>query len=194
MTEPPVAWQELAARLHPFVARRVPPSDIDDVLQDVLLRIHRGLPALRDEERFAGWMFRLARTAIADHGRVLGRHPNAEPPPGDEAEPDDDDDRATAIALSSCLALFVARLPSPYREAVSLVELEGLTAREAAELLGVSLPAMKARVLRGRAQLRAALDACCVIAVDARGKVTDFTPRREAWCSCSRSTDDDPAN
>jgi RNA polymerase sigma-70 factor, ECF subfamily len=41
-----------------------------------------------------------------------------------------------------------------YREAITLVELEGLTAREAAEMVGVSISKMKSRVQRGRAQLR----------------------------------------
>jgi hypothetical protein len=90
---------------------------------------------------------------------------------------DADDDRATFRALAGCVALFVARLPSPYREAITLVELEGLTAREAAALADVSVSGMKSRVQRGRAQLRAQLDACCRIDLDVRGKVTDCEPR-----------------
>ena len=86
-------------------------------------------------------------------------------------------------ALSACVSVFVARLPSPYREAVTLVELEGLTAREAAEMVGISVSGMKSRVQRGRAQLRQMFDECCEIALDARGKVTDFTPRPQP-CAC----------
>jgi hypothetical protein len=47
-----------------------------------------------------------------------------------------------------------------------------------------SLSATKSRVQRGRTQLREMLEACCEIAVDARGKVTDFTPRNSPPC-CS---------
>ncbi|MFN0248635.1 MAG: sigma factor-like helix-turn-helix DNA-binding protein [Kofleriaceae bacterium] len=72
------------------------------------------------------------------------------------------------------------KLPTPYREAVTLVELEGLTTREAADMVGVSLSGMKSRVQRGRDQLRTLFDDCCEIALDARGKVTDFTPRPKA--------------
>ena len=67
--------------------------------------------------------------------------------------------------------------PSPYREAITLTELEGRTQREAAEMLGISLSGMKSRVQRGRAKLRAMLEACCEIAVDARGKVIACEPR-----------------
>src|SRR6185312_9496618 len=93
-----------------------------------------------------------------------------------------DDDRDAARALAGCVSLFVAALPSPYREAVTLVELEGLTAREAAEMAGISVSGMKSRVQRGRAQLRELFELCCEIAVDARGKVTDYT-RRPRPCS-----------
>jgi RNA polymerase sigma-70 factor (ECF subfamily) len=49
--------------------------------------------------------------------------------------------------------------------------------REAAEREGVSLSGMKSRVQRGRRLLRELFEACCEIALDARGKPTDFTPR-----------------
>lgn len=180
-------WSEVDVRLRPFVARRVSPPDVDDVMQDVYLRLQRGLGALRDEQRMGAWLHQVARSAIADHGRARARHPlTAAAREGAAAHAraldgaavvDSHDDREVARALASCVAVFVARLPSPYREAVTLVELEGLTAREAAAMTGVSLSGMKSRVQRGRAQLRALFEDCCAIALDARGKVTGFAPR-----------------
>ncbi len=180
MTESAVPWTDVAAKLRPFVARRVDASDVDDVLQDVLLRMHRGLCAIADDERFTAWMFAIARNAIAEHGRARSRHPVAEAP--ELPASDDDDDRVASRALAACLTVFVARLPSPYREAVTLVELEGLTTREAAEATRISVSGMKSRVQRGRAQLREMLEQCCAIAVDVRGKVTDVVPKPQAPC------------
>jgi len=185
MTGSTVPWSDVAERLRPFVARRVPPSEIDDVVQDVLVHMHRGLPTVREDDRFAAWMFQIARNAITDAGRKLARTPVAE-----GVEPDaipvladaDDDDRQAALALSGCVSVFVAQLSSPYREAITLVELEGKTAKEAAEMVGISVSGMKSRVQRGRAQLRDLLERCCEIALDARGKVTDFTPRPQPPC------------
>lgn len=97
-----------------------------------------------------------------------------------------DDDRETARHLAGCVSMFVTQHPSPYREAITLVELEGKTAKEAAEMVGISVSGMKSRVQRGRAQLRALFDRCCEIALDARGKPTDFTPRVQPPCkTCS---------
>jgi RNA polymerase sigma-70 factor (ECF subfamily) len=186
MTTSAVPWTDVAARLRPFVAHRVPSSDIDDVVQDVLVRMHRGLPDLRDNDRFSAWMFQVARSAIADTARKHARAPIDSPDLDDTpAPPPSDEDREAATALAGCVSLFVAQLQSPYREAITLVELEGRTAKEAAEMVGISVSGMKSRVQRGRAQLRELFERCCEIAVDARGKPTDFTPRGHRACkSC----------
>ena len=185
MTMAAVPWSELAVRLRPFIARRVPTAEVDDVMQDVFVRVQRGLAGLRDDERFTSWLFTIARSSIAEHARTRARHPlgqatDDEAPAGEL----DADDRAAAGALAGCVTTFVAALPSPYREAVTLVELEGLTHREAADRVGTSRSGMKSRVQRGRERLRRMFEQCCEIELDARGKVTEFTPRAERCTGC----------
>ncbi|HEX6273111.1 MAG TPA: sigma-70 family RNA polymerase sigma factor [Polyangiaceae bacterium] len=175
------AWREVEARLRPYVARRVPsPADVDDVLQDTFVRMQRGLATLADGERFGAWVYRVASSAVADHLRMRARHPLAGAKL-DDAESETagaDDEHPLESELAECVALFVARLPSPYREAVTLTELEGLTQKDAAEMLGVSLSGMKSRVQRGRERIRRMFEQCCELSVDGRGRVTDCTPRR----------------
>jgi RNA polymerase sigma-70 factor, ECF subfamily len=178
------AWQELEARLRPYVARRVAsPCDVDDVVQDVFVRLQRGLGDLRDEQSFGGWVYRIAEHAVVDHLRTRARHPLLK-----EASDDLGEIEISASAgpdapeglngdLSECVALFVARLPSPYREAITLTELQGMTQKDAAEMLGVSLSGMKSRVQRGRERIRRMFESCCEMSLDARGRVTDCTPR-----------------
>lgn len=86
--------------------------------------------------------------------------------------------------LSSCLQPMLARLSEEYRQAIHLVELQGLTHREAADRLGLSLSGMKSRVQRGRRQLKELLDHCCVIELDGRRGVIDFERRRPGDSSC----------
>src|SRR5690606_28555913 len=80
-------------------------------------------------------------------------------------------DPPLAEEVAGYVAPFVAMLPSPYREALTLVELEGVTHKRAAEMLGLSLFGMKSCVQRGRVQFRKALEECCHFALDARGGV-----------------------
>lgn len=173
------AWRELEARLKPYVARRVASkADADDVVQEIFIRLHRGLFSLRDGERFGAWVYRIAEHAVADHLRTRARHPLAR---GDGLGLDltevDEGDPTLEAKLAECVALFAARLRSPYREAITLTELEGITQKDAAEMLGLSISGMKSRVQRGREQIRRMFEECCEISVDARGHVVDCTPR-----------------
>jgi RNA polymerase sigma-70 factor, ECF subfamily len=174
------AWSEIESRLRPYVARRVASSDVDDVVQEIFVKIHGGIANLRDGERFGGWVYRIAQHVIADFGRARSRDPLARSTESTK-EPDSADDRQEDAQLQTdlgeCVALFVARLPSPYREAITLTELEGLTQKDAADMLGISLSGMKSRVQRGREKIRDMFEQCCRISVDARGKVTDCRPR-----------------
>ncbi len=176
------AWRALEAKLRPFVSRRVrAAADVDDVIQEIMLRIQRGLPTLEDEARFGPWVYRVARNAIVDHRRTAARHGVVDDAPESEelASIPDEDDGAVERELAEYVAPFVAMLPSPYREALTLTELEGVTQRQAAEMLGVSLSGMKSRVQRGRRELRRALEDCCHIALDARGRVVGCEPRAD---------------
>jgi len=178
------AHRELEERLRPFVARRVPKSEVEDVLQDVFLRAQRALPDLRDEERFGAWMYRVARSAIAESHRQRARHPLADQENAEPIALDGDGPSPLETELAAYLPPLINRLPSPYREALSLTELEGLTQQAAADLLGISLSGAKSRVQRGREKLRALLDACCRIGLDARGRVIDCEPRDLSACRC----------
>jgi len=179
------AYRDLEARLRPFVARRVSDaSAVDDVMQDVFLRMQRSLGDLREEQRFGPWAYQVARSAVAEHRRARARHPLAtgEPPEHAVDPSEKQDDRAMEQQLATYITPFIAMLPTPYREALTLTELEGVTQKDAAEMIGVSLSGMKSRVVRGRERLRKLLDECCEIALDTRGQVIDCQPRNDDCC------------
>jgi RNA polymerase sigma-70 factor, ECF subfamily len=175
------AWREVEARLRPYVARRVASrADVDDVVQETFMRMHRGLATLADAERFGPWVYRIAASAIADHLRTRARHPLGNAKPDQDRRESDAGDPVENLEseLAECVALFVARLPSPYREAITLTELQGLTHKDAAAMLGVSVSGMKSRVQRGRERIRRMFEECCEMTVDCRGHVTECVPRR----------------
>ena len=81
----------------------------------------------------------------------------------------------------------IQRLREPYRTAIALTSIQGLTQAEAARHAGVSVSGMKSRVQRGREQLRQMLVRCCEIAVDVRGGVSDYHLRFGGACEADRS-------
>ena len=173
------AWREIEARLRPYVARRVASAaEVDDLMQEILVRVHKGLATLRDDERFGGWVYRIAARTIADAARSRARDPIVRGPGVVDAPSEGRDEAADLqLELGACVALFVARLPSPHREAITLTELRGLTQKAAAEMLGISLSGMKSRVQRGRDRIREMFEECCDISVDCRGRVVDCEAR-----------------
>ena len=178
-------WAEFAARLRAFVARRVPAGiEPDDVVQEVFLRVVRHLPSLRDAERLEAWLFQIARNTLRDAMRARQRRDNrtdtleADVPAGAEIE----DVRAAEAELAPCLTPMVARLAEPYRQAIELTSLHGLTQAEAAKRAGVSVSGMKSRVQRAREQLKAMLLQCCEVDMDRRRGVSDYHRRESAGC------------
>lgn len=183
-------WQALVSTLRPFIARRVDaPADVDDVLQETLLRLHRGVGALHDDDRFGPWMYRVARNAVADHRRARTRHPVAhcEAPEVPEVP---DEARAFACEIDQHMAALVMMLPEPSQTAVRLTELEGRSQAEVARLLGVPMSTVKSRVQRGRQRLRAMVEALCVVTVDAGGRLVQCEHRTDVACCAPPATDD----
>ena len=184
-------WQDFHERLLGFVARRVPDRDsAEDILQEVMLRIHRHAAELERSQAVGAWVHQIARNAIADYYRRAAVR--REQPTGidfDRHEPPLSESASAELRseLAACLGPLLERLGAPYREAITLTELEGLTQAGAAARLGLSASGMKSRVQRARRQLRELLVGCCEIEVDRRGAITSYEPRRTP-CDCRSAT------
>jgi RNA polymerase sigma-70 factor (ECF subfamily) len=174
-------WHALSDDLRAFLGRRVPEQAVDDLLQDVFLRVHTGIADVRDDERVAGWVFRIARNAVTD----FYRRPNRTVPLTIEpASPPEEPLPIAATALARWTAGSIDTLPERYRDVLRLTELEQKPYREVARALGLSLSGVKTRVARGRELLRGPVHRCCEVALDARGGVVEVTPRPRPDVCC----------
>ena len=179
--DPRQLWRQLEGVLHNFFRARVDDAALrEDLVQEVLLRVHARHDQLREHDRLEAWMVRIARNVWIDH---LRRARPSEALPEQLAEPEPDpgeDDRASRV-LGAYLRARIAELPPRYREVLELTELQGLSQREAAARLELPYSTLKSRVQRGRDLLHAELLRCCAVQLDARGRVSDFEPRD---CTC----------
>jgi len=180
------SWKVLGQRLGAYIGRRLPAQEVDDVLQDVLLRIHKNVRYLSDDSRFGPWVYSVARNAVIDRLRKK-RLPTTDlaelETVADPAEPESEQ------ALLNCVTPFVARLPESYRHAITLVELQGVTQADAAKMVGVSLSGMKSRVQRGRRLLREMFEECCSLKIDARGRVMEAERHEQTGCAGDCTTE-----
>jgi RNA polymerase sigma-70 factor (ECF subfamily) len=181
-------WAEIRARLRAFVARRVPNGSgvEDDLVQEILIKLHRGLPRLRDDERLDAFAYQVARNAIADHYRKVRPEepvaPEALEETAGEQDQSDDQGGEGRAQLARCLRPLVDRLDDDYREAILLTDLGNLSQAEASRRLGLSAPGMRSRVQRGRAQVHEELAKCCRVELDAAAQIDRV--QRVGPCAC----------
>jgi len=175
----------LATDLSRWFGRRVPADQVDDLVQDTFVRIHRGLPGLRDTDKLTGWVYQVARGVLVDSTRRMRPTPTSEDRVLNDVltveQPDLGPDPTEVVA--GWLPAMVDELPEPYRAAVRLSELEGMTQAELAKRLGLSASGARSRVQRGRKLLAERLDACCHIARQG-AEVVDWH-RRRSPCTTS---------
>lgn len=175
--ETETVWREFHERLRAFVSRRVPRvADVEDILQEVFLRIHRSLSSVQKPERLPAWIFQITRNAITDHYRAARQEPVLTVT----------EEREEMNELAACIQPMVATLPAIYRDAVVSTDLKGLTQLEAAEQSGISFSGMKSRVQRGRRELKRMLLECCRVELDRRGGVVDYAVRDGCESPCGR--------
>jgi RNA polymerase sigma-70 factor (ECF subfamily) len=195
-TDPAALWEAFSPPLRGFLARRVPAGvEADDLLQDVFLRVVKHLGSLRSSERPEAWLFQIARNALRDSLRARQRKDGRTDPLEIDlpAEADTAAVPESEEELAPCLTPMIRQLPEPYRSAIELTSVQGLTQAEAARQVGISLSGMKSRVQRGREQLKQMLVRCCEIDVDVRGGISDFHQRSPDSCSSGNAASKAPA-
>ncbi len=154
--------RELIPYLGRFVQRRLfDTSAAEDVVQNILVSVHRARHTYRAERRFNPWLHAIARNAIVDYTRIRARRANREVSLESDRvpEPAVDAEEAPSPQLSPELQRALASLTDPQREAVELIHVHGLSVSEAAKRAGVTKTALKVRAHRGYRALRAYIEA-----------------------------------
>jgi RNA polymerase sigma factor (sigma-70 family) len=153
--------QGIIAAYGPALARVTASYEADsalqeDLLQEILLAVHRALPALKDEGRLAPFIFRIAHNRSVSH--VIQQSARRKVPTAFDTEgaAKSPEDLLLSNERTHKLAVAIRRLPLPYRQVITLV-LEELTYAEIAEALGLSLSNVGVRVNRAKAQLKVLL-------------------------------------
>jgi RNA polymerase sigma-70 factor (ECF subfamily) len=133
------------------------PHDADDVVQIGVERALARLDQWRSDARLDSWMFKIVRNAWIDEVRARGRRDriflNEEA--GESIGSDSMERETERLSVQAAMA----RLPEDQRVAVSLVLVEGLPYKEAAEVLDIPIGTLTSRLARGRLALQSLLGA-----------------------------------
>lgn len=126
-----------------------------EVLQETLVAAFRHLATFRGDAALSTWLYQIARSfCIKERRRERPTEALDERVAGDEPTPDA---RTHAHEIGAALAAAIASLSPEQREAVVLRDVEGLSAEEAAEVVGIEVGALKSRLHRARMELRGRL-------------------------------------
>lgn len=134
-----------------------------DVLQQTLLTAFKSLHEFRGDARLSTWLFQIARSFCGKSRRKRTgepEHPDSLDSPealSVAAEGSSPEDAVHAREIGELLQVAILALPPAHREALILRDVEGLSAEEAATVLGIEVPNLKSRLHRARAELRAHL-------------------------------------
>ena len=182
-------WRKFSEQLRGFVRSKVSNDKIaEDVLQDIFMRIHKGIGDFRHEGRLQSWVFGIARRAIADHYRKRER--NREQPAGtdvstEEGEKADlnlnqyDGEHDVHEEVLSWLIPMIDELPDKYGKPLRMADVEGKKQKEVAEHLGLSLSGAKSRIQRARQKLGKVLAACCEVQFGQEGRAVAYRKIRD---------------
>ena len=178
-TEP--VWIEYRAAIKTFLHSKVSsPDDVDDLLQEVLIKTHNNLHTIESERSIKSWLFQVAnRTVIDFYRKRAGENEltSNELWPS-EQEPD------VQLSLSRCIEPFINALPHDAAKLLIAIELQGQTQKAYADEHGISYSTLKSQVQKSRRQLRGLFEDCCRFTLDHRGSVIDFEPKSKTCKNC----------
>jgi RNA polymerase sigma-70 factor, ECF subfamily len=161
------AFDDLVHAYQPAVQRvlvqlNVAPADVEDLAQEVFMRIYRNLHRFRGQSSFYTWLYRITVNVFFDHNKKRKRadvrlqrlqHAVADVT---TVRPEDDDPFRVAFErlTSDTFRRAIATLPEPFRDVVAMREVHDLSYEEIALQTGISIGTVRSRLSRARARLK----------------------------------------
>ncbi len=184
-------WKDFSGHVRNFIRRRVSDhNEAEDVLQDIFMRIHKGIDSLKNEERVESWIFGIARRALADYYRSKDKK-KTKPASNEIKEPVEntnfnlnqfEGEHDVHEEVLSWLIPMIEELPEKYGAPLKMADVEGKTQQEVADHFELSLSGAKSRVQRAREKLGEVLAACCEVEFGEEGRAVAYRKLEDDNC------------
>ena len=175
-------WTQYQTELRRFLASRVSePADIDDILQDTLVKTYQHLHTLGAEHSLKSWLFQITNRTLIDFYRKKGRAAHTEL----TDLSDEKSDLSTSQEIAQCVEPFLSGLSDESRELLLAVDIHGKAQKELAQEKGIPYTTLKSRVKKARTELKSLFTQCCRFTVDSRGNLLDAIPKTGTPSNCS---------
>ncbi len=167
------AWSSHEQELRAFLLARIEsPHEADDVLQELFLKLARQADAFCKVDNPRAWLFRVLRNCLIDRLRTTKTFLDLNPELSLER-----DEIPPITELETCLLRNLEELSVEDKSVIEHCDLQGQTQLHYAQQQGLTLSAVKSRLLRARARLRKKIEINCQVEFDENGHVCCHTPR-----------------
>lgn len=146
-------YDRYARMVHGILLCRVPPREVDDLVQEVFLLALRKLDSLREISRFGAWLSTITRNRANDYYRDSRRVEQPMEPAEEEKAQSRSNDHVAEQEAAMTFAV-LRMLPETYREPLTLRLVEGMTGPEIAARTGLTHGSVRVNLHRGMQMLR----------------------------------------
>lgn len=183
-------WQEYQQALKAFLHTKVNnPADVEDLLQEVLLKSFIKLDSLKDASSIKAWLFQIANHSVIDFYRKNAK--KSETLDGKDSELEEEHDNRIKEELAHCVQPFINALPEPQAGLLQAIELEGISQKAYAEQQGIPYSTLKSQVKKARSELKRLFDECCHFQEDKFGNLIDYERKSQADSRASGDGNDE---
>ena len=175
---------EFRPRIFNYLSGMAGKNHAEDLTQVVFEKVSRGLDNFRGEASLATWIYRIATNVALDHTRSAPAQRTVISLDTIDADCDcdafideklhDAEKGLMRREMNACIYRIMKRMPENERAVVFLSEFEGMKNREIADILDISLDAVKIRLHRARARLRNDIKAECTLDRDERNELVCY--------------------
>lgn len=175
------AWNEFSGKLLSYIRTKVDTvEDAEDILQNVFIKVGSNIDSFDPNSNLNAWLFTITKHKIIDYYRSkrmvisLDDHQKVDVEVVDE--PLDDP--------FCCLDEHISCLPEKYGTVIVQSEIMGIKHKDIAKRLGISLSAVKSRVVRGRVLLKDKFVQCCKYKLNKQHKLVGESGCESDGCNC----------
>ncbi len=160
-------WETFHKALLNYIKKRISnPEDAEDILQNVFVKIQTNIHQLKEKEKVTSWLYLITRNTIIDTYRANGKHreqtaPNMEGNLDNVSLSDETQEAAWEAEIAACVKGMVEELPEKYRDVLKWYEFDGLSHKQIADKLAISVSGSKTRVQRSREKIKELLLCGC---------------------------------
>ncbi len=191
-------YDEFHEKIGRYVERMVGKDEAEDVTQEVVMKVNKGLAGFKGESSLSTWIYRIATNAARDKLKSQSFREDSSKvrltEPDDETQEEDGsicpeekslsaEREAIRKEMNECIREFVDKLDENYRTVIILSELKALKNQDIADILGISLDAVKIRLHRARVKLKKVFEAGC-----------EFYRNEDNELACDRKSEDSEKN